>query len=181
MLTIRCFGVLGALNSNKIEQARDEVEACGSLSTELRRWLAPAKNWDRLSYLGKKHLLAALEKETEDLTEKQCQFEMDELQWRNDSRDCSAIPSKEVLDRIYRCETGNVRHRYKVEARLEKLQARRRENAKVNSGKGSNAESAQDTELCETKPTGSNDGLCKVPHSVGLAGQTSDDIATSQI
>jgi hypothetical protein len=88
---------------------------------------------------------------------------------------------QEVLDRIYRCETGNVRHRYKVEARLEKLQARRRENAKVNSGKGSNAESAQDTELNETKPTGSDDGLCKVPHSVGLAGQKSDDIATPQI
>jgi len=75
----------------------------------------------------------------------------------------------------------NLRHRYKVEARLEQLQARRRENAKVNSGKGTNAESAQDTELCETKPTGSDDGLCKVPHGVGLAGQTSEDIATPQI
>ena len=136
MLTIRCFGVLGALNSNKIEQARDEVEACGSLSTELRRWLAPAKNWDRLSYLGKKHLLAALEEETEDLTEKQCQFEMDELQWRNDSRDCSAIPPKEALDRIHRYETSNVRHRYQVEKMLQELQARRKENEKAASDTG---------------------------------------------
>jgi hypothetical protein len=127
---------------NKIEQARDEVGASGSLSTELRRWLDPAQNWDRLSYLGKKNLLDALEKETEDLTEKQCQFETDELQWRNDSRDCSAIPSKDVLDRIYRYETSNVRHRYKVEARIEQLQARRRENAKVNSGRESDSESS---------------------------------------
>ena len=127
---------------NKIEQARDEVEACGSLSTELPRWLDPAQNWERLSYLGKKHLLAAFEKETADLTEKQCLCETDELQWRNDSRDCSAIPSKEVLDRIYRYETSNVRHRYKVEARIEQLQARRRENAKVNSGRESDSESS---------------------------------------
>jgi hypothetical protein len=79
------------------------------------------------------------------------------LQWRNDSRDCSAIPSKEVLDRIHRYETSNVRHRYRVEARLEKLQARRRENAKVNSEMDSDSESSQDTEFCETKPTGSDD------------------------
>jgi hypothetical protein len=96
-------------------------------------------------------------------------------------RDYWAIPSKEALDRIYRYETGNHRHRYKAEARLDQLQARRRENAKVNSGKGSNAESLQDTEFCETKPTGTDDGVCKVPHSVGLAGQTSDDIATPKI
>jgi hypothetical protein len=45
----------------KAEQARDEVGASGSLSKALRRWLAPAKNWDRISCSGKEHLLAALE------------------------------------------------------------------------------------------------------------------------
>ena len=144
---------------HKIEQARDEVVASGSLSSELRHWLAPAKNWDRLSCLGEEHLLAALEMETEELTAKKGKIEMDELQWRNDSRDCSAIPSKEVLDRIHRYETSNVRHRYRVEARLEKLQARRTENAKVNSERDGDSESPQDTQFCETKPTGSDDGL----------------------
>ncbi len=138
----------------KIEEAQDEVRVSGTLSTELRRWLAPAKNWGRISYLGKKHILAALEKETEELTAKKNQVEKNGSQWRNDERDCSAIPSKEVLDRIHRYETSNVRHRYKVEARLEQLQARRRGNAKVNSGRYSDAESPQDIQFCETKPTG---------------------------
>ena len=96
----------------KIEEAQDEVRVSGTLSTELRRWLAPAKNWGRISYLGKKHILAALEKETEELTAKKNQVEKNGSQWRNDERDCSAIPSKEVLDRIHRYETSNVRHRY---------------------------------------------------------------------
>jgi hypothetical protein len=126
----------------------------------------------RVAFSSKKLFLAAFEEETERLTAKKGSVERDESQRRNDQGDYWAIPSKEVLDRIYRYETSNVRHRYKVAARLEKLQARRRENAKVNSGKGSNAESPQDTELCETKPTGSDDGVCKVPHSFGLAGQT---------
>jgi hypothetical protein len=141
----------------KIEEAQDEVRVSGTLSTELRRWLAPAKNWGRISYLGKKHILAALEKETEELTAKKNQVEKNGSQWRNDERDCSAIPSKEVLDRIHRYETSNVRHRYKVEARLEQLQARRRGNAKVNSGRYSDAESPQDIQFCETKPTGSRE------------------------
>ena len=38
-----------------------------------------------------------------------------------------------MLDRINRYETTNVRHRYRVEARLEQLQARQRENGKMNS------------------------------------------------
>jgi hypothetical protein len=41
-----------------------------------------------------------------------------------------------------------------VESRLEKLQARRRGNAKVNSGGYSDAESHQDIQFCETKATG---------------------------
>jgi hypothetical protein len=138
----------------KIEEAQDEVRVSGSLSMELGRWLAPEKNWEKIFTSGKKHVLAALEKEAEELTAKKGQIEEGKSQWRNDARGCSAIPSKEVLDRIHRYETGNVRHRYKVEARLEQLQARRRENAKVNSGGYSDAESPQGIQFCETKPTG---------------------------
>lgn len=43
-----------------------------------------------------------------------------------------------------------MRHRYKVEARLDQLQARRRGNARVSGG-----ESRQDTQFCDTKPTAS--------------------------
>ena len=141
----------------KIEEARDEVQVSGSLSTELRLWLAPAKNWERISLLGKKDVLAALEKETEELKEKKGQVEENESRWRNDQRECSAIPLKDALDRIHRYETSNVRHRYKVEARLEKLQAWRRGNTKANSGEDSDPESHQDIQFCETKPTGSGE------------------------
>jgi hypothetical protein len=141
----------------KIEEARDEVQVSGSLSTELRQWLAPARNWGKISLLGRKQVLAALEKETEELTAKKGQVEENECRWRNDQRECSAIPSKDALARIHRYETGNVRHRYKVEARLEKLQAWRRANTKANSGGGSDAESHQDIQFCETKPTDSGE------------------------
>jgi len=139
----------------KIEEAQDEVRVSDSLSTELRRWLAPEKNWEKIFTSGTKRVLAALEKEAEELTAKKGQIEEGKSQWRNDARGCSAIPSKEVLDRIHRYETSNVRHRYRVEVRLERLQARRRGNAKANSGGYSDAESSQDTQFCETKPTGS--------------------------
>src|SRR4029077_5081212 len=148
--------------AHKIEQIREEVEASAIFSIELLRWLAPTKNWERFEYSDEKYFLAALEKETDELTAKKSEVEREESQRRDAHRDYWAIPSKEALDRIYRYETGNHRHRYKAEARLDQLQARRRENAKVNSGKGSNAESLQDTEFCETKPTGTADGVCKV-------------------
>jgi hypothetical protein len=125
------------------------------LSREWRQWLAPAKNWERISLQGKKDVLAALEKETEELKEKKGQVEENESRWRNDQRECSAIPSKDALDRIHRYETSNVRHRYNVEARLVKLQGWRRGNTKANSGEDSDPESHQDTQFCETKPTGS--------------------------
>jgi hypothetical protein len=94
--------------------------------------------------LGKKDVLAALEKETEELKEKKGQVEENESRWRNDQRECSAIPSKDALARIHRYETSNVRHRYKAEARLDQLQARRKGNTKVNSGEDSDPESHQD-------------------------------------
>ena len=162
----------------KAEQAQDEVKISNSVSAELLRWLAPEQNWAQIAYSGEA-LLAALEKETEELTARKGMVERAESDWSNDQRERSAIPSKEVLDRIHRYETSNVRHRYRVEKRLEQLQARPRENAKTNSGRNSDAESPQDTEFCETKPTVSDDeGLRKGPHSVGLVEQTSEDITT---
>jgi len=100
----------------KIEQARNEVEVSSHVSSELRRWLSPEQNLDRIVYSGKKPLLAALEKEVEELTARKNQVEKDNAEWTNDRRDCSAIPSKEVLDRINAVRDSNVRHRYRVEA-----------------------------------------------------------------
>ncbi len=153
----------------KVEQAQDDVGVSNHVSRELQRWLAPKQNWDRIAYSGKKPLLAALEKEIEELTAQKNQVEKDSAEWRNDRRDCSAIPSKEVLDRINRYETSNVRHRYRVEARLEQLQARRRENREMNSGNDGNPENSQDPQFCETKPNGrASSELRWAPQGVGL-------------
>ncbi len=166
----------------KTKQIIDEVTATagGRVSTELLRWLAPGKNWAR--FPTKESLLEVLEKEVEMLTAEKSQAEADESQSSDGWRDSLAIPSKEVLDRLHRYETRNVRHRYKVEARLDLLQARRWENAKVNSEENNDEESSRDAQFCDTKPTGSDDGgLRKGPHSVGSAGQTSDDSATPPV
>jgi len=128
-------------------------------------------------YSGKKPLLAALEKEVEELTARKNQVEKDEAEWRNDRRDCSAIPSKEVLDRINRYETSNVRHRYRVEARLERLQGQRRENRKLNSKKDSDTENSQ---FCETKPNGRASDE-RAPQGVGLPERGPHELITPAI
>jgi hypothetical protein len=163
----------------KIEQARNEVKVSSRVSSELRQWLAPEQNWDRIVYSGKKPILAALEKEVEELTARKNQVEKDEAELRNDRRDCSAIPSKEVLDRITRYETSNVRHRYRVEARLERLQAQRRENRKLNSEKDSDAENSQDPQFCETKPNGR--AKEEWAPGVGLPEQGPDEVVSRPI
>jgi hypothetical protein len=112
---------------SKLEELTNELRVSSSPRAGLPRWLCPEKNWQRIASLGKKHFLAELTKETEELTAKKSQIEEEVSQWRNDEVECSAIPSKDALDRIHRYETSNVRHRYKVEARLDHLQARRRE------------------------------------------------------
>jgi len=75
-----------------------------------------------------------------------------ELQQRNARFDSSAIPSREILDRIHRYETANVRHRYKVEARLERLQAQRKENEKAMGQPAAMMKADRISKFCETKP-----------------------------
>jgi hypothetical protein len=164
----------------KVEQARNEVELSDRVSKELHWWLTPKQDWGRIAASGKKPLLAALEKEIEELTAQKNQVEKDEAEWANDRRDCSAIPSKEVLDRINRYETSNVRHRYRVEARLERLQGQRRENRKLNSEKDSDAEDSQDPQFCETKPNGRASDE-RAPQGVGLPKQGPDEVVSPPI
>ena len=151
-----------------------EVESTGSIPSEILCWLNPNKSWSLLPC--KESLLAVLEQERLQLCERMRQLEEEKSRQSNANRDYWAIPSKEALDRIHRYETANVRHRYKVEASLEKLQSRRRENAKENSGK-----SPQDGQFCETKPIGSVHEMPKGPYSVGVAAQASDDMANPPI
>jgi hypothetical protein len=163
----------------KIEEAQDEVRVSDSLSTELRRWLAPEKNWEKIFTSGKKHVLAALEKEAEELTAKRGQVEEGKSQWRNDARGCSAIPSKEVLDKIHRYDTSNVRHRYKVEARLDQLQARPSRKAKLNSGPtGSSGEARASIATLEVQVAQAESG---VPPEVDPIGSpTNETVATAE-
>jgi hypothetical protein len=165
-----------------LDQAQVDVIETGSVRTELHQWLAPGRDWRRAAFSTNNLLSAALEDEHERLTVEKGRVEKGESQRRSDERDRWAIPGKEALDRIYRYETSNLRHRYKVETRLELLQARRRENAKENSGESNDVENSQDAQFCEPKPSGSGDGGSrKGPHRVGLAGQTTDDSAIPPI
>ena len=160
----------------KVEQARKEAEVSNSISSELRRWLAPKQNWNRIAHSGKKPLLEALEKEIEGLTA----LEKHNVEWRKTRSDCSVIPSKAVLDQLIRYETSNVRHRYKVEARLERLQGQRRENCKINSGNDGDPENSQDSQFCETKPNGRAKEEWG-PHGVGLPEQGPDELVSPPI
>ena len=72
-------------------------------------------------------MFAALTEEIADLTKRKRQAEKNELDHRNAQIDSAAIPGKDDLDRIYRYQTSNRRHRYRVQARLDQLQARREE------------------------------------------------------
>ena len=158
----------------KVEQARKEMETSNSLSSELRHWLPPKQNWHRIVRSGKKPLLEALEKEIEELTA----LEKHNIERRKMRSDCSAIPSTE-LDRIIRYETSNVRHRYKVETRLERLQGQRRDR-KLNSEKDSGGENSQGPEFCETKPNGRASDE-RAPQGVGLPEQGPHELITPAI
>ena len=138
----------------KVEEVTNRGQSMPS--APLDRWLAVYQDWSKFS--GRKPLLAALEKVRGELTELKARLkERGSRQYAN-QLDCSAIPSKKVLDRINRYETSNVRHRYRVEARLEQVQARRREDAKLNSRENIDVDQLQRTDFCETKPNGHANG-----------------------
>jgi hypothetical protein len=124
-----------------IEDMTKAVQSLGHLPLESRRWLPPAEIWN--GGAGKRKILAALKREIAELTRLKAQTEKDELDKSNAQRDCAAIPGKEALDRIYRYETSNRRHRYKVQARLDQLQARRKEDAKAGLKTGGQTEAAE--------------------------------------
>ena len=162
-----------------VEEAEFEVEPTGSIPAKVLSWLNPCKPWDPSFFTSKKDLLVALEKERRGLSARRRHLEEEELLRLKAKRDYWAIPSKEGLDRMNPYVASNVRHRYKLEERLEQLQARRRENEKA---KERNAETLQENKFCETKPTGFEDGgLPKGPHSVGLEEQTSNGTAPPPI
>ncbi len=163
----------------KLTHARDAVTTNGSLPEDLERWIAPDKNWVRIGHSEKQPLIAALQRDIENLTAERDRVEHEEARWRNDRREYSAIPSKETLERIQRYETSNVRHRYRVEARLEKLQLRQRESAKARSEQDRDCEDHQKTLPSETRPpVPGNDVLRKVPQVVGHAAGCPDEIVT---
>ena len=162
----------------KLSHARDTLAAGGSLPEDLERWIAPG-NWVGIVHSGRQPIIAALEKEIENLTAEKDRVEHKEAQWRNDRRAYSAIPSKETLERIQRYETSNVRHRYRVEARLDRLQSRQRESAKARSEQDRDCGDHQNTLLFETRPPLSgNDLLRRGPRNVGRAEGASNVIAT---
>ncbi len=104
-----------------IENLRKQVQSTGRFPLELRRWLPPAEVWN--GGFTKKAILAALDKEIQDLTNLKVQTEGKELDKRNATRDLASIPSKAALDRLHRYDTSNVRTRRRVEQRLDQRQA----------------------------------------------------------
>ena len=136
------FGTSRGLNYllERVTETRTEVESSGRISQESKAWLSRhvGGSWDDLS--GKQALLTATEKKIAELSMRKAQIKEEELFQRNANLDRSAIPSRETLDRIHRYETANVRHRYKVEERLERLQSRRKENEKAIGGAGDDDE-----------------------------------------
>jgi len=111
----------------KLEQAQNELESKGFLTPESVKFLPqnPGQSWRRACNKGV--LLAALESEKEQLQARKLLVEEEERNRRDARIDAAAIPPKTALDRIHRYETSNLRHRYKVEKRLEELQSRRKE------------------------------------------------------
>jgi hypothetical protein len=132
----------------KLDQAQNELESKGFLPPESVRFLPqnPGQSWRRACNKGV--LLTALENEKEQLQARKLLVEEEERNRRDARIDAAAIPPKTALDRIHRYETSNLRHRYKVEKRLEELQSRRKEQARasgvLNPGEGFFAKQSQD-------------------------------------
>jgi hypothetical protein len=68
----------------KIEEMQSELQASTSASGSWPSWLCPEKDWKKIASSGKKHVLAALAKETAELIAKKSEIEENDLQWKND-------------------------------------------------------------------------------------------------
>ena len=106
-----------------IRYVREELlseRAIGSVP----EWLLPEGVWK--STFGIQTRAVTLKKEATRLTKLRVQVEQAEADREAAKRDLAAIPDKGVLDRTLRYENSNRRHRYRLEARLDQLQDRRR-------------------------------------------------------
>jgi hypothetical protein len=102
-------------------------------------WLLPAGVWK--GTFGIDARVDILEKEAASLNVLRVRVGQEEAEKRAAERDLAAIPGKDVLDRTQRYGNSNRRHRYKLEARLDQVQdRRRRENAKAELKNGGDPE-----------------------------------------
>lgn len=123
---------------HRIEDIVKVVQSSGHFPLESRGWSPPAEVWN--GGARKPEILTALKKEIADLIKIKVQVEKDELDQKEAQRDCAAIPGKEALDRTQRYENSNRRHRYKVQARLDQLQPRKKAYAKAELKSGGDPE-----------------------------------------
>jgi hypothetical protein len=99
------------------------------------KWLLPAGVWKHT--FEPEARVDILEKEITTLNALKVHVEQKEADNRAAQRDLAAIPGKDVLDRTQRYQNSNRRHMYKLEARLDQLQARRKEEEAKLASKGS--------------------------------------------
>jgi hypothetical protein len=125
-----------------VEGIRNRVQSSGHLPPELRIWLSPAEVWN--GGFKKSAILAALDEEIKDLTERKVQLEEQELQKRNATRDFASLPPKLELDLNHRYETANVRIRRKAEQSLDEMQARRKAAERAALKNGADPEKPED-------------------------------------
>ena len=124
-----------------VEGIRRQVQSSGHLPLELRIWLSRADVWNGHK---KRAILAALDEEIKDLTERKVQLEEQELQKRNATRDFASLPPKLALDLNHRYETANVRIRRKAEQSLDKMQADRKAEERAALKNGADPEKPED-------------------------------------
>ena len=102
-----------------------KAELLTGSAVEAPPWLLPAGIWERT--FGPEARVDILEAEIASLKALNVDVEKKEVDRRAAQRDLAAIPGKNPLDRIQRHQNSNRRHTYKLEARLDQLQARRKE------------------------------------------------------
>ena len=113
---------LGGVNylTHELEKIRAEASSTGTLSVKSRNWFVRFCGNGETPY-GQQGLLAAIDKSAAELNERRIVVEEERLRAKNADIDATAIPSKDVLDRILRYETRNVRYRFALLELLERL------------------------------------------------------------